>query len=78
VAKKPEALRESGSCLLSAQVLREFCVHATCKVAAPLAASAAREAVRNYTAWIESSVTAATIVRTSEISEVWRVSFGMR
>jgi predicted nucleic acid-binding protein len=47
----------------------------TRKIASPLPASAAREVVRDYAAWIESSVTAASIVRASEISEVWRVSF---
>jgi predicted nucleic acid-binding protein len=31
--------------------------------------------VRDYAVWIESSVTAATIVRASEIGEIWRVSF---
>lgn len=56
-------------------MLQEFYVNVTRKIAAPVAASAAREVVRDYAAWIESSVTAATIVRASEISEVWRISF---
>ena len=65
----------SGGGLLSTQVLQEFYVNVTRKIKSPLTPSAAREVVRDYAAWIESSVTAATIVRASEISEVWRVSF---
>jgi len=38
-------------------------------------AAAAREVVRDYAAWVESSITAAMIVRASEIGEVWRISF---
>ena len=74
-ADRLRTLWESGAGLLSTQVLQEFYVNVTRKIASPLAASIAREVVRDYAAWIESSVTAATIVRASEISEVWRVSF---
>jgi len=74
-ADRLRKLWESGAGLLSTQVLQEFYVNVTRKIASPLAAGAAREVVRDYAAWIESSVTAATIVRASEISEVWRVSF---
>ena len=74
-ADRLRKLWESGAGLLSTQVLQEFYVNVTRRIASPLAASAAREVVRDYAAWIESSVTAATIVRASEISEVWRVSF---
>jgi predicted nucleic acid-binding protein len=31
--------------------------------------------VRDYSAWLESSITAATIVRASEIGEIWQISF---
>jgi len=74
-AEQPRKLWESGAGLLSTQVLQEFYVNVTRKIASPVAASAAREVVRDYAAWIESSVTAATIVRASEIGEVWRISF---
>ena len=74
-ADRLRKLGESGAGLLSTQVLQEFYVNVTRKIASPLAAGAAREVVRDYAAWIESPVTAATIVRASEISEVWRVSF---
>jgi phenylalanyl-tRNA synthetase beta subunit len=52
------------------QVLQEFYVNVTRKTGLPLAASAAREVVRDYAVWVESSITAATIVRASEIGEV--------
>ena len=68
-------LWNSGTGLLSTQVLQEFYVNATRKIGMPLATSAAREVVRDYSAWVESSITAATIVRASEISEVWQISF---
>jgi predicted nucleic acid-binding protein len=64
-----------GTGLLSTQVLREFYVNATRKIGVPLAAVAAREVVRDYASWVESSITAATIMRGSEISEVWQISF---
>jgi predicted nucleic acid-binding protein len=68
-------LWDSGAGLLSTQVLQEFYVNVTRKIASPLSASAAREVVRDYAAWIESPLTAATIARGSEIGEVWRISF---
>jgi predicted nucleic acid-binding protein len=65
----------AGAGRLSTQVLQEFYVNVTRKIDTPLAAGAAREVVRDYAAWIESPVTAATVVRASEIGEVWRISF---
>ena len=44
-------------------------------VRVPLSRSAAREVVRNYTPWVESPITPATVVRASEIGEIWRISF---
>jgi hypothetical protein len=41
----------------------------------PLRKSAAREVVRNYSAWVESSITPATVIRASEIGENWQLSF---
>jgi predicted nucleic acid-binding protein len=64
-----------GTGLLSTQVLQEFYVNVTRKIGVPLATVAAREVVRDYASWVESSITAATIVRGSEISEVWQISF---
>jgi predicted nucleic acid-binding protein len=65
----------SGTGLLSTQVLQEFYVNVTRKIAVPLSATAAREVVRDYALWIPSPTTAATVARASEISEVWRISF---
>jgi predicted nucleic acid-binding protein len=31
--------------------------------------------VRDYAVWIQSAITAATIVRASEIGEIWQISF---
>ena len=50
-------------------------MNVTRKIGIPLATIVAREVVRDYAAWVESSITAATIVRASEISEVWQISF---
>ena len=55
---------------LSTQVLQEFYVNVTQKIKVPLSRSAAREVVRNYTAWVESPITPATVVRASEIGEI--------
>jgi predicted nucleic acid-binding protein len=68
-------LWESGTGLLSTQVLQEFYVNVTRKIGSPLTASAAREVVRDYAVWIEPAITAATIARASEIGEVWQLSF---
>src|SRR6266852_5416385 len=60
---------------LSTQVLQEFYVNVTQKIKVPLSRSAAREVIRNYTPWVESWITPATVVRASEIGEIWRLSF---
>jgi|SRR5579864_3692190 len=60
---------------LSTQVLQEFYVNVTQKIKVPLSRSAAREVVRDFVPWVESLITPATVVRASEIGEVWRVSF---
>ncbi len=74
-ADRLRELWESGEGLLSTQVLQEFYVNVTRKLGSPLPAGAAREVVRDYASWVESYLTAATVVRASEISEVWRISF---
>ena len=60
---------------LSTQVLQEFYVNVTRKIKHPLSKSSTREVVRNYTPWVHSLITAGTVIRASEISEVWRLSF---
>ena len=60
---------------LSTQVLQEFYVNVTQKVRIPLGRSVAREIVRDYTPWVETLLTPATVIRASEISETWQLSF---
>lgn len=74
-AERLRELWETQSGRLSTQVLQEFYVNVTRKIKVPLAQSAAREVIRNYTPWVESSITPATVVRASEIGEIWHLSF---
>jgi predicted nucleic acid-binding protein len=74
-AEQLTELWKAGAGLLSTQVLQEFYVNVTRKIGSPLAASAAREVVRDYAAWVDSPITAATIARASEIGEIWQISF---
>lgn len=74
-ADRLRELWKSGADLLSTQVLQEFYVNVTRRIGSPLGATAVREVVRDYAVWVESPVTAATIVRASGIGEVWQISF---
>ena len=74
VAKLRE-LWNSGSGRLSVQVLHEFYVNATQKLATPMARSTAREVVRTYGVWVRHATTAETVTRASEISDLARISF---
>jgi hypothetical protein len=65
----------SGAGLLSTQVLQGFYVNVTRKIKPPLTPSVAREVVRDYAPWVESPITPATVVRASEIGEIWQLSF---
>ena len=60
---------------LSIQVLQEFYVNVTKKIRPPLDRSQAREIIRTYAVWIETAPTVDTILRASEISEIWQISF---
>jgi len=60
---------------ISLQVLQEFYVTVTQKIGKPLSKSNAREIVRDYAQWVASPTTPQTIIRASEISEVWKLSF---
>jgi predicted nucleic acid-binding protein len=68
-------LWESRAGCLSTQVLQEFYVNTTQKIRRPLSRGAAREVLRNYSIWVHTPLTPATVVRASEISEAWRLSF---
>lgn len=74
-AAKLAELWESGQGCLSTQVLQEFFVNVTRKIKAPLAHGVAREVVRTYAVWLNVPITAATILRATEIGEVWQLSF---
>ena len=74
VAKLRE-LWNSGSGRLSVQVLQEFYVNATQKLATPMARSTAREVVRTYGVWVRHATTGETVTRASEISDLARISF---
>ena len=60
---------------LSVQVLQEFYVTVTQKLGKPLSRSDAREIVRDYAQWVATPTTAQTVIRASEISEGWKLSF---
>ena len=74
-AKRLTELWDARAGRLSTQVLQEFYVNVTQKIKVPLSRSAAREIVRNYTPWVESWSTPATVIRASEIGEIWHLSF---
>lgn len=60
---------------LSVQVLQEFYVNATQKLATRVARSAAREVVSTYAAWIRQPTTADTVLRATDIAELAQISF---
>ena len=47
----------------------------TRKIRTPPPKATAREIVEDYGEWVESEIAIATIIRASEISEVWEISF---
>jgi predicted nucleic acid-binding protein len=74
VAKLRE-LWNSGNGRLSIQVLQEFYVNVTQKLATPMARSTAREIIKTYGVWIRHATTVETVTRASEISDLARISF---
>jgi len=74
-AERLDGLWDNGCGRLSTQVLQEFYTNVTRKIKRPLARSVAREVIRNYGIWVESAITPSTVVRASEISETWTISF---
>ena len=68
-------LWESMAGRMSTQVLQEFYVNVTQKIKKPLSQDDAREIVRNYGLWVYTPVTPSMVVRASEISEIWQLSF---
>src|SRR5229473_2951354 len=68
-------LWQDNTGLLSTQVLQEFYVNVTRKIRIPLPTPTARGIVLAYARWVQSLITTATVIRASEISDVWKISF---
>lgn len=68
-------LWESGNGRLSVQVLQEFYLNVTRKLATPVAKSTAREVVGAYRPWVRASTTVDTIIRASDIAEMVQIAF---
>lgn len=72
-ARTLERLWDEQTGRLSVQVLQEFYVTVTQKLATGRAS--AREIIRTYTPWVQHPTTPETILRASEIAELSRLSF---
>jgi predicted nucleic acid-binding protein len=72
---KLRELWDSGTGRLSVQVLQEFYVNATQKLATPVARSTAREVIKTYGVWVHHATTVETVTRAAEISDLARISF---
>jgi predicted nucleic acid-binding protein len=68
-------LWESGAGRLSVQVLQEFYMNVTRKLATPVARSTAREVIRSYGAWVREPTTPDTALRAIEIAELAQIMF---
>ena len=74
-AAKLRELWDAGTGRLSVQVLQEFYVSATQRLAAPIARSTAREVIKTYGLWIHRATSVDTVARATEIAEFARISF---
>ncbi|HJS91149.1 MAG TPA: PIN domain-containing protein [Steroidobacteraceae bacterium] len=74
IAKLRE-LWDSGTGRLSVQVLQEFYVNVTQKLATPVARSTAREVIKTYGVWVRHATTVETVTRATELAELARISF---
>ncbi len=71
-------LRELWECRtgrLSVQVLEEFYVNATQRLATPIARSTAREVIQTYGVWVRHATTVETVTRATELADLARISF---
>ena len=73
--RRLNALWQDRNGRLSTQVLQEFYVNVTQKIRSPLDRSVARDIIRQYGTWVRSAITPATILRATEVAEIWRISF---
>ncbi|MDE2251650.1 MAG: PIN domain nuclease [Gammaproteobacteria bacterium] len=67
LADELRELWESGSGRMSVQVLQEFYVNATRRIATPVAQATAREVVSSYGAWVREPATPSTVTRAIDI-----------
>jgi predicted nucleic acid-binding protein len=74
-AERIAGLWNTGEGALSTQVLQEFYVNVTQKIKRPISRAAAHEVVRDYIPWVRASISGTTVIRASEITEVWQISF---
>ena len=68
-------LWDAGTGRLSVQVLQEFYVNATQKLATPVARATAREIIKTYGVWVRRATTVETLTRATEIADLTRLSF---
>src|SRR5258708_640086 len=68
-------LWESGTGRMSVQVLQEFYVNVTRKIATPVAQSIARETINSYGAWVREPTTPATVTRAIDIAALAQIAF---
>src|SRR3982074_3584842 len=73
--EKLRGLWDSGAGRLSVQVLQEFYVNVTRKLATPVSRSTAREAVRRSVAWVRAPPTWAPVIRAIAIAEMAHLMF---
>ncbi len=60
---------------LSVQVLQEFYVTVTRKLATPFARAAAREILQIYASWVQQPTTPDTVLRAGDLGELAQISF---
>jgi predicted nucleic acid-binding protein len=70
-----QALWDMGTGRLSVQVLQEFYVNVTRKLATPVARSTAREVIKTYGVWVPRATTVETVTRATNIAEFAQLSF---
>jgi predicted nucleic acid-binding protein len=70
-----EQLWQDGNGVISVQVLQEFLVNVTRKIAIPLPLPQARELVRSYRVWVRQPNDVATTLRATELMELASLSF---
>jgi predicted nucleic acid-binding protein len=73
--EKLRQLWDSGGGRMSVQVLQEFYVNVTKKLATPLAHSTAREVVSSYGAWVLEPTTPVTVTRAIDIAALAQIQF---